>query len=291
MQSLSFQAPLSLVVGYAFVLGLIIGSFINVVVYRLPVMLARQWAAAARAEVDLPPAAEFPRLNLSVPRSCCPVCNHQISVWENIPLLSFLALRGKCSSCRVKISIRYPLVELSTGLLFAAAAWRFGLSAQTVGLLTLTGLLIPISLIDSKHQLIPDCLVQPLLWIGLLLNSFGVFVVLHDALWGAVIGYAGLWSINSGFTLISGKPGMGHGDFKLIAALGAWAGWQQVPVILYGACVLGCAFYVLRRFRVGNSGANGLMPFGPFLAVMGWMMLMWGHSTRDAVAILLNQGS
>lgn len=288
MQALSFQGPLSLVVSYAFILGLIIGSFINVVVHRLPVMLARQWAAAARAELDLPPAADAPRLNLSVPRSCCPSCNHSISIWENIPVLSYLVLRGKCSSCRTPISIRYPLVELITGILFAVVAWRFGLNAQTAGLLALTGLLMSISLIDSNHQLIPDCLVQPLLWIGLVLNAIGVFAALDDAIWGVVMGYVGLWSISAVFTRLSGKQAMGHGDFKLLAALGAWCGWQLVPAILYGACVLGCGYFALQALRKGSNGASRMMPFGPCLAVMGWISLMWGHFVREVATTLLN---
>ncbi|MDC6536567.1 A24 family peptidase [Pseudomonas syringae] len=290
MQALSFQGLLSLVVSYAFILGLIIGSFINVVFHRLPVMLSRQWTAAARTELGLPPAAEVPRLNLSVPRSCCPACNHPIAVWENIPVLSYLALRGKCSSCRTPISIRYPLVELVTGILFAIVAWRFGLTVQTAGLLALTGLLMSISLIDSKHQLIPDCLVQPLLWIGLVLNSTGVFATLDEALWGTVIGYAGLWSISAVFTRLSGKQAMGHGDFKLLAALGAWCGWQLVPVILYGACLLGCAFFALQALNPGSNsnGASRMMPFGPCLGVMGWITLMWGHFVREVATTLLN---
>jgi len=210
----------------ALLLGMIVGSFLNVVVYRLPKMLLRDWQSQAREVLGLPAEAQQAPFNLMLPRSRCPHCGHAICAWENIPVFSYLFLRGKCSNCKAGISLRYPLVELSAGLMSALVVWHFGLTPQAASMLLLSWGLLAMSLIDADHQLLPDALVLPLLWLGLLLNSQGLFVPLADALWGAALGYLSLWSIYWLFKLITGKEGMGYGDFKLLAMLGAWGGWQ-----------------------------------------------------------------
>lgn len=201
--------------------GLLIGSFLNVVIYRLPKMLMRDWRMQAREVLDLPEQADTEPFNLILPNSSCPHCGHEIKPWENIPLVSWLLLRGKCSGCKEAISIRYPLVELACGLFSAVIAWQFGVSWEALAMLVLTWGLLSMSLIDADHQILPDVLVLPLLWLGLILNSLGFFTSLSDALWGAVIGYMSLWSIFWLFKLITGKEGMGYGDFKLLALIGA----------------------------------------------------------------------
>jgi len=216
----------------ALLLGMIVGSFLNVVVYRLPKMLLRDWQQQAREVLGLPATPAEATLNLMLPRSRCPHCGHAIRSWENIPVISYLLLGGKCSNCKAAISLRYPLVELFAGLISALVVWHFGLSWQAAAMLLLSWGLLAMSLIDADHQLLPDALVLPLLWLGLLVNSQGLFAPLVDALWGAVFGYLSLWSIYWLFKLITGKEGMGYGDFKLLALLGAWGGWQVLPLTL-----------------------------------------------------------
>ena len=256
--------------------GLLIGSFLNVVIYRLPKMLMRDWRMQAREVLDLPEQADTEPFNLILPNSSCPHCGHEIKPWENIPLVSWLVLRGKCSSCKEAISIRYPLVELACGLFSAVIAWQFGVSWEALAMLVLTWGLLSMSLIDADHQILPDVLVLPLLWLGLILNSFGFFTSLSDALWGAVIGYMSLWSIFWLFKLITGKEGMGYGDFKLLALIGAWGGWQVLPLTILLSSVLGAVIGII-ILRLQRNGYNKPIPFGPYLAAAGWLALIWGE--------------
>lgn len=256
--------------------GLLIGSFLNVVIYRLPKMLMRDWRMQAREVLDLPEQADTEPFNLILPNSSCPHCGHEIKPWENIPLVSWLVLRGKCSGCKEAISIRYPLVELACGLFSAVIAWQFGVSWDALAMLVLTWGLLSMSLIDADHQILPDVLVLPLLWLGLILNSFGFFTSLSDALWGAVIGYMSLWSIFWLFKLITGKEGMGYGDFKLLALIGAWGGWQVLPLTILLSSVLGAVIGII-ILRLQRNGYNKPIPFGPYLAAAGWLALIWGE--------------
>lgn len=213
-------------------LGLLVGSFLNVIVHRLPIMMQREWRAQAREFLELPDEPAGAAFNLLLPHSRCPHCAHAIRPWENIPLLSWLALRGRCSSCKAPITVRYPLVELASGMLAGYVAWHFGFSWQAGAMLLLTWGLLAMSLIDIDHQLLPDSLVLPLLWLGLIVNSGDLFVLLGDALWGAIAGYLSLWTVYWLFKLVTGKEGMGYGDFKLLAMIGAWGGWQVLPLTI-----------------------------------------------------------
>ena len=265
----------------ALLLGLLIGSFLNVVVHRLPVMLQRDWQVQAREILALPaepPAAPF---NLMVPHSRCPQCGHRIRPWENIPLLSWLALRGRCAGCQKAISARYPLVELASGLLSAFVAWHFGYGWPCAAMLLLTWGLLAMSLIDADHQLLPDALVLPLLWLGLIANHFGLFASLEDALWGAVAGYLSLWSVYWLFKLLTGKEGMGYGDFKLLAMLGAWGGWQILPLTILLSSLVGAILGVI-LLRLRNAAGGTPIPFGPYLAIAGWIALLWGDQMTGA---------
>ncbi|WP_407692367.1 prepilin peptidase [Pseudomonas xionganensis] len=258
------------------VLGLLLGSFLNVVVYRLPIMMQRDWRVQAREILELPAEAQGETFNLVLPDSRCPHCGHKIRPWENIPLLSYLFLRGKCSSCKSPISLRYPLVELTCGLLSAYVVWHFGFSWQAGAMLLLTWGLLAMSLIDADHQLLPDTLVLPLLWLGLIVNSFALFTSLEDALWGAVAGYLSLWSVYWLFKLITGKEGMGYGDFKLLAMLGAWGGWQVLPLTILLSSLVGAVLGII-MLRLRNSDTSTPIPFGPYLAIAGWIALLWGE--------------
>jgi len=257
------------------VLGLLVGSFLNVVIHRLPIMMQRDWQSQAREFLELPAEPVGAVFNLFLPHSRCPHCDHQIRAWENIPLISWLALRGKCSACKASISKRYPLVELACGLLSGYVAWHFGFSWQAGAMLLLTWGLLAMSMIDVDHQLLPDSLVLPLLWLGLIVNSFGLFASLEDALWGAVVGYLALWSVYWLFKLVTGKEGMGYGDFKLLAMLGAWGGWQVLPLTILLSSVVGAVLgTVMLRMQKAESGTP--IPFGPYLAIAGWVALLWG---------------
>jgi len=258
------------------VLGLLTGSFLNVVVYRLPKMLLRDWQAQAREILNLPAEADKQTFNLILPNSSCPHCAHEIKPWENIPIFSWLFLRGKCSACKAPISTRYPLVELTCGLLSAYVAWHFGFTWQTGSMLLLTWGLLAMSLIDADHQLLPDALVLPLLWLGLIVNQFGLFASPADALWGAIAGYLSLWSVYWLFKLITGKEGMGYGDFKLLAMLGAWGGWQILPLTILLSSLVGAVLGVI-MLRLRNAETSTPIPFGPYLAIAGWIALLWGE--------------
>ncbi|MFK3774795.1 prepilin peptidase [Pseudomonas sp. NPDC089406] len=258
----------------AALLGLLVGSFINVLAYRLPVMLERQWLREAQEVLGLPQTVHE-RFDLCLPASRCPHCQHRIRAWENIPVLSYLALRGRCSACKGRIGVRYPLVELGSALLSLLVAWHFGPGLAALLVMLLTWGLLALSLIDADHQLLPDVLVLPLLWLGLVVNAFSLLVPLSDALWGAVAGYLSLWSVYWVFRLLTGKEGMGFGDFKLLAMLGAWGGWQILPVTLMGASIAGALIgLVLLRLQRAQRGTP--LPFGPYLAIAGWIALLWG---------------
>ncbi len=259
----------------AALLGLLVGSFLNVAIYRLPIMMQREWRAQALEYLECPPEPVGERFNLLLPNSRCPHCDHQIRSWENIPLVSWLALRGKCSSCRAPISSRYPLVEVACGLLSGYVAWHFGFTWQAGTMLLLTWGLVAMSMIDIDHQLLPDSLVLPLLWLGLILNSFGLFVSLESALWGAVVGYLSLWSVYWLFKLVTGKEGMGYGDFKLLAMLGAWGGWQVLPLTILLSSVVGAVLGTI-LLRMQRAESSTPIPFGPYLAIAGWVALLWG---------------
>ncbi|MFI8462799.1 prepilin peptidase [Stutzerimonas stutzeri] len=259
----------------AALLGLLVGSFLNVLIYRLPIMMQREWRAQALEYLECPPEQISERFNLLLPSSRCPHCDHQIRSWENIPLVSWLALRGKCSSCRAPISSRYPLVELACGLLSGYVAWHFGFTWQAGAMLLLTWGLVAMSMIDIDHQLLPDSLVLPLLWLGLILNNFGLFVSFESALWGAVAGYLSLWSVYWLFKLVTGKEGMGYGDFKLLAMLGAWGGWQVLPLTILLSSVVGAVLGTI-LLRVQRAESSTPIPFGPYLAIAGWIALLWG---------------
>ena len=259
----------------ALILGLLVGSFINVIAWRLPKMLEQDWQAQARELLDLPAPVKGPVYNLMLPRSHCPKCQHSLRPWENIPLLSYLLLRGKCSHCKSAIGLRYPLTELACGLLSALVAWHLGFGTQAGWMLVLTWGLLAICLIDAEHQIVPDMLVFPLLWLGLLLNSFDVFTTLPQAVWGAALGYASLWSVFWIFKLITGKDGMGHGDFKLLAVLGAWGGVAILPLTIVLSSLLG-AIVGLSLLGLRRAQTSTPIPFAPYLAIAGWIALLWG---------------
>ena len=258
------------------VLGLLIGSFLNVVIHRLPIMLEQEWKVEYGNEA--PPTEKF---NLVVPRSRCPHCGHGITALENIPLLSYAFLRGHCSACHARISPRYAVVEVVCGLLSAWAAWHFGFGWQALGALILTWGLLALSGIDLETQLLPDKLTLPLLWLGLLFNLGHVFTDISSAVIGAVVGYLALWSVYHLFRYATGKEGMGYGDFKLLALLGAWFGWQRLPVVIIMAAGVGAVVgLLLLSSKLLKRGAP--MPFGPFLAASGWLVLFWGTPLTDA---------
>jgi len=262
-------------------LGLLFGSFLNVVVYRVPIMMQRDWREQALEVLELTAEPQTATFNLVMPNSSCPHCAHEIKPWENIPVISFLFLRGKCSSCKSPISMRYPLVELACGLLSAFIAWHFGFTWQAGAMLLLTWGLLAMSLIDVDHQLLPDSLVLPLLWLGLIANSFGLFTSLEDALWGAIAGYLSLWSVYWLFKLVTGKEGMGYGDFKLLAMLGAWGGWQVLPLTILLSSLVGAVLGLI-MLRLRNAEASTPIPFGPYLAIAGWIALIWGEQITSS---------
>ena len=266
--------PLAFVV-IALLVGLLVGSFLNVVIWRLPKMLEREWQLQARDILGLPGETPPATYNLMLPHSECPHCGHRIRAWENIPLLSYVFLRGRCSSCATPISKRYPLTELACGLLSAFIAWHFGFGWQAVMVLFLSWGLLAMSLIDAEHQLLPDVLVLPLMWLGLVVNSFELFVPLHEALWGAIAGYMALWSVFWLFKLITGKEGIGHGDFKLLAMLGAWGGWQVLPLTILLSSLVGAIIGMI-LLSLRNAKTSTPIPFGPYLAIAGWIALLWG---------------
>lgn len=272
------QSPVSF---YLFVgiFSLMVGSFLNVVVYRLPKMMHNGWYQECREfladEVKDIPAQKVEPMTLSKPDSTCPKCGHKIRFYENIPIFSWLFLKGKCSQCSNAISVRYPLVEGATALLSVIVAQHFGVTLATLFVVLLTWGLISLTLIDLDHMLLPDQIVMPLLWLGLLLNINSTFVPLNDAVIGAAVGYMSLFSVFWLFKLLTGKEGMGHGDFKLFALFGAWIGWQLLPVLILMASVVGAVIGIsLMLFK--NHKREQAIPFGPYLAIAGWVTFLWG---------------
>ena len=270
----ALQQP-AMLVPSVFVLGLLVGSFVNVVILRLPVMLERDWQQQA-SEILGQPQENAPRerFDLIHPGSRCPGCQRPIRPWENIPVISWLALRGRCRGCGQRISARYPLVELITGLLSASVAWHFGWGPELAAALILTWTLVALSGIDIDHQLLPDNITLPLLWLGLGISLAGLFTGIEDAVIGAMAGYLSLWLVFHVFRLVTGKEGMGYGDFKLLALLGAWLGWQALPVIILLSSLVGAVAGIAMIALLGRDRQLPI-PFGPYLAAAGWLTLLW----------------
>ena len=260
------------------ILGLMIGSFLNVVIYRLPIILEKGWSRQCREHLELEKgeAAEEQPFSLVRPASTCPECGHRIRAVENIPVLSYLFLRGRCASCGTRISPRYPVIELVTAVLSVLTVVHFGLTLQAAAALGFTWAIIPLCMIDYDHQLLPDSITLPLLWAGLILSLSGVFVDSHTSIVGAVAGYLSLWGVYHLFKLATGKEGMGYGDFKLLAAIGAWVGWLALPVVILFSSVVGAITGILLILLKGHE-RNKPIPFGPFLASAGWITLLWGQ--------------
>ena len=286
---LLYSSSPALFAGSIFLLGLIIGSFLNVVIYRLPIMLELEWRSqatevlAAGAE---PSAAAVPRerFTLSTPRSACPNCKAPITALQNVPVISWLVLRGRCASCKAKISARYPFVELTTGVLSAWVAWHFGFGAPAACALLVTWALVALTGIDIDHQLLPDNITLPLLWAGLLaavavgpMSGTALPVSPKDAVIGAAAGYLSLWLVFHAFKLVTGKEGMGYGDFKLFAALGAWLGWKVLPLVIVLSAATGAMLGIL-MIALRSRDRRAPMPFGPYLAAAGWLAMMYGDS-------------
>lgn len=272
----------TLLIAVAGLLGLVVGSFLNVVVHRLPRMLERDWRRQCLElgtgdgdPGDAEPLAGREPYNLVVPRSRCPQCGHRITALENIPVLSYLLLRGRCSACGVHIPLRYPVVELLTGVLSAAVAWRFGPTWQSAAGLLLTWALVSLSFIDLDHQILPDSITLPFLWAGLALSLFGVFTGPRDSIVGALAGYLSLWSVYWLFKAATGKEGMGYGDFKLLALLGAWLGWRSVPLIILLSSAVGAGVGIV-LLATRRHARSQPIPFGPYLAAAGWLALLFG---------------
>jgi leader peptidase (prepilin peptidase)/N-methyltransferase len=288
MPQLFIDSPM-LFVAVVFAFCLIIGSFLNVVIHRLPIMMEREWREQCDEMLKTPPESELPdgRFDLVVPRSRCPSCGTLIKAWQNIPVVSYLLLGGKCSKCRESISARYPVVEMLTAVLAGVCAWRFGIGPEAIMAIVLTLALIPVALIDADTQLIPDSIVLPLMWVGLLMSLWHplagadtLFISPRDAIVGAVAGYLSLWSVYQLFRLITGKEGMGYGDFKLLAALGAWLGWQMLPMIILMSAVVGAVVGIaLMVFRKHERSVP--IPFGPYLAAAGWIAMLWGDTIKN----------
>jgi len=276
-----FNANPGLLYGSALVLGLIVGSFLNVVILRLPRIMEAGWRRECDELAGTAGAEESPALSLAHPPSHCPACGHRIRALENVPILSYLFLRGRCSACRTRISPRYPLIEGLTAVLTLVVVLRFGLSVQTLVALPLTWGLIALALIDFDTQLLPDSISIPLLWAGLLCSLFGLFTDSRSAIIGAVAGYLSLWSVFQLFRLATGKEGMGYGDFKLLALFGAWFGWQFLPQIVLLSALAGALLGTL-LIVTGRQARGVPMPFGPFLAVAGFVCLIWGPQLNDA---------
>ena len=279
----TFRAVPWFYLGTAIVLGLMVGSFLNVVIHRLPIMLERDWKAQCLDYLgdkivlkDPAPAAGQSKYNLVVPRSACPACGHRITPLQNIPVVSYLFLGGRCSACKTAINIRYPLVEALTGLLTGFIAWRFGVTWMAAFAILYLWSLIALTFIDADTTLLPDDITLPLMWLGLLVNLGGAFTDIGSATLGAVGGYLVLWSVYWAFKLITGKEGMGYGDFKLLAAIGAWLGWQLIPLVILLSAAVGTVVGIAGIVLKGrDKGAK--LPFGPYLAAAGFIALVWGQ--------------
>lgn len=267
--------------------GLLVGSFLNVVIYRLPLMMQREWRQQCEQlfgekppsppngpQTSFPPPVDQP-FNLARPRSRCPHCGHPISALENIPVLSYILLKGRCKQCHARISVRYPVIETVTAALFSTVAWHFGFTWETAAALLLTSALISLTVIDFDHQLLPDDITLPLLWLGIAVNLPGLFTDTQSSIIGAMAGYGSLWLVYIVFKLVTGKEGMGYGDFKLLAALGAWMGWQALPIIIFLSAFVGAAVGI-SLIAIRGRDHNLPIPYGPYLAAAGWIAFLWG---------------
>jgi leader peptidase (prepilin peptidase)/N-methyltransferase len=265
----------------ALAFGLVIGSFLNVVIYRLPIMMETEWTQQCLELLELEESrsdvSDLPRFNLAIPNSHCPKCKHEISALENIPVFSWLLQAGKCRHCKTSISPRYPIIETITGIISALVAYKYGYTWLTPALLLLCWSLIVLTMIDFDHQLLPDDITLPLLWLGLLVNSMEMITTLESAVWGAIAGYGILWGVYWMFKLITGKEGMGYGDFKLLGALGAWMGWQVLPMIILLSSLVGAVVGISLIVILGRD-KNVPIPFGPYLASAGFIALLWNDS-------------
>lgn len=265
------------------ILGLLVGSFLNVVIQRLPQMMENEWREECRRLLEdaIPESGNKEKFNLIIPRSRCPHCGHKITALENIPILSYILLRGKCSECRKTISLRYPIIELTSAAIAVFLGIHFGFGVQVLTAILLSWALLAMSVIDIDHQLLPDDITLTFLWIGLLVNIFGIFTDVYSSLIGAMAGYGILWTVYILFKAVTGKEGMGYGDFKLLAMLGAWLGWQQLPVIIILSSLCGAIVGVgLMMFR--NLNKSHPIPFGPYLAAAGWISMIWGADISKA---------
>jgi len=276
------QSSPELFITLTVVLGLLVGSFLNVVIYRLPVMMEREWKAQCDELTGNEPAdSSLSTFTLSKPRSRCPHCDHPIGALENIPVISYLVLGGKCKQCKASISMRYPIIEAFTGLLSGIVAWQFGFEWACLGALLLTWSLIALTFIDVDHQLLPDSITLPLVWFGISFNLFATYTDLQSSVIGAMAGYLSLWLVFHGFKLVTGKEGMGYGDFKLLAALGAWLGWSLLPSIILLSSLVG-AIVGISLILFSRHQRNTPIPFGPYLAAAGWLALVWGNDINNA---------
>ena len=271
-----FEQQQVLYLGTLFVVGAVVGSFLNVVIYRLPVMMQREWRHDCLEFLEQPAAPEEEKFNLNTPRSRCGNCGHQITALENVPMISYLVLGGKCSDCKARISLQYPLVELFTAIISVVVGWHFGVSLQALAALFLSWCLIAASGIDIGHKLLPDSITLPLLWLGILLSLFDVFISLEASVVGAMAGYMSLWIVFMLFKVVTGKEGMGYGDFKLLAMLGAWLGWKPLYVVILTSSLVG-ATVGIAMIALGKTERSTQIPFGPYLAAAGWITLIWGN--------------
>jgi leader peptidase (prepilin peptidase)/N-methyltransferase len=273
------QHPWMLAIALLF-MGLIVGSFLNVVIYRLPIMMESQWRSDCCELLEVDQRQPKQTINLTVPNSHCPNCGEAIKAWQNIPIFSYMILGGKCHNCQTNISIRYPIIELVSGLMTLSLMVYFDASIALLGAMLFTWALITLTMIDIDQQLLPDDITLPLLWLGLILNVNETFVSLEAAVIGAAVGYLSLWSVFWLFKLVTGKDGMGYGDFKLLAALGAWMGWQAIPLIILLSSVVGMVVGV-SLIILQRRGKDTPIPFGPYLAMAGWISLLWGNQLTD----------
>jgi Type II secretory pathway, prepilin signal peptidase PulO and related peptidases len=285
-------APTTIWVG-VIILGLLVGSFLNVVIYRLPVMMQNDWQRecedylAQQENSVAAPATPEKKFNLAFPNSRCPKCNSAIKPWHNIPILSYVLLKGACANCKAPISIRYPIIEGVTALLSALVFWHFGPTPQALLGLVLVWSLISLTMIDVDHYLLPDAITLPLMWLGILASLFNTYTDLQSAVIGAMAGYLSLWSVYWAFKLLTGKEGMGFGDFKLLAALGAWMGWQYLPMIILLSSLVGAVLGIGAVLLLGRDKAKPL-PFGPYLAVAGFIAFIWGEPLLNQYLQMLN---
>ena len=266
----------------ACLIGLLVGSFLNVVIYRLPIMMQRNWRKECTEYLQIDSTESEPQetFNLVFPLSRCPNCNTPIKPHQNIPVISYLFLKGQCATCSNPISSRYPIIEAFTAITSGIVAWHFGYTPQTVFALMLTWSLIALSFIDIDHQLLPDNITLPVLWLGLFLSLFGLYTDVHNSIIGAIAGYTILWSVYHLFKLATGKEGMGYGDFKLLALFGAWLGWQYLPVIILLSSLVG-ALIGISMIIIVKRDHNIPIPFGPYLAASGWIALLWGNDLNQ----------